>query len=79
MRRQRGRRERIVWPQGARLCDFDTRLVDYAMHRVQLTMLVQRILLDIWTARLEHNQEVAVTEAEEEAKMQAWREAEDGH
>ena len=67
----------ILATQGARLCDFDPRLVDYATQRIQLTMLVQRMLLDIWTARLEHERATALALAEEEAQLQAWEEAEE--
>ena len=64
--------------QGARLCDFDPRLVDYATQRIQLTMLVQRTLLDSWTARLEHERGAALAFAEEEeAQLQAWEKAEE--
>ena len=43
-----------VATQGARLCDFDP-LVDYATQRIQLTVLVQRMPLDIWTAKLDRS------------------------
>ena len=63
--------------QGARLGNFNPRLVDYANQKIQLTMLVQRMLLDIWTARLEHEREAALALAEEKAQRQDWEEAEE--
>ena len=50
---------------------------DNATQRIRLTMLVQRMLLDIWTARHEHEREAALAFVEEEAQLQAWKEAEE--
>ena len=68
---------RTAWPLRGLVHAILTRLVDYATQRTQLNMLVQRMLLDIWTARLEHERATALAFAEEEAQLQAWEEAEE--